>query len=91
MDECPSGSGKTETSKGNLSRPDLICFGKEVTVKPRGHVMLDEKAANTAHVAIGRNTGAYGGDNEAAIHVDCIFSAPEVEADGRSVDLPTVP
>jgi endonuclease YncB( thermonuclease family) len=36
LDECPSGSGKTETSKGNLSRPDLICFGKEVTVKPRG-------------------------------------------------------
>jgi micrococcal nuclease len=36
LDECPGGSGKTETSKGNLSRPDLICFGKEVTVKPRG-------------------------------------------------------
>ena len=66
-------------------------IGLNPAVKPRGHVMLDEKAANTAHVAIGRNTGAYGGDNEAAIHVDCIFSAPEVEADGRSVDLPTVP
>ena len=66
-------------------------IGLNPTVKPRGHVMLDEKAANTAHVAIGRNTGAYGGDNEAAIHVDCIFSAPEVEADGRRVDLPTVP
>jgi Thermophilic metalloprotease (M29) len=55
---------------------------------PRGHTMLDEKAANTAHVAIGRNTGGYGGDNEAAIHVDCIFSNPEVEADGRPVYLP---
>ena len=65
-------------------------IGLNPAVKPRGHVMLDEKAANTAHVAIGRNTGAYGGDNDAAIHVDCIFSAPEVEADGRSVDLPTV-
>jgi hypothetical protein len=56
--------------------------------KPRGHVMLDEKAAHTAHVAIGRNTGSYGGDNEATIHVDCVFSAPVMEADGRPVDLP---
>ncbi len=63
-------------------------IGLNPGVAPRGHVMLDEKAANTAHVAIGHNKGAYGGDNEAAIHVDCIFSAPEVEADGRPVELP---
>ncbi len=63
-------------------------IGLNHTVRPRGHVMLDEKAGGTAHVAIGRNTGAYGGDNEAKIHVDCIFSAPEVEADGRPVDIP---
>ena len=50
--------------------------------------MLDEKAANTAHVAIGRNTGAYGGDNEASIHVDCVFSGPTIEVDGRALDLP---
>jgi leucyl aminopeptidase (aminopeptidase T) len=55
---------------------------------PRGHVMLDEKAGGTAHVAIGRNTGTYGGDNEAAIHVDCIFSGPVIEADGHPVDIP---
>ena len=50
--------------------------------------MLDEKAAGTAHVAIGRNTGSYGGDNEASIHVDMVFSAPTLEADGRAVKLP---
>ena len=55
---------------------------------PRGHVMLDEKAAGTAHVAIGRNTGLYGGVNEAQIHVDCIFSGPEIEVDGRRLELP---
>jgi leucyl aminopeptidase (aminopeptidase T) len=66
-------------------------IGLNPAVKPRGHVMLDEKAANTAHVAIGKNTGAYGGDNDAAIHVDCIFSEPAVEADGRPIDLPTAP
>lgn len=66
-------------------------IGLNPAVKPRGHVMLDEKAAHTAHVAIGKNTGSYGGDNDAAIHVDCIFSEPTVEADGEPIDLPTVP
>jgi hypothetical protein len=63
-------------------------IGFNPTVTPRGHIMLDEKAAGTAHVAVGRNTGSYGGDNEAAIHVDCVFSAASVEADGRPVPLP---
>lgn len=63
-------------------------IGLNHAVAPRGHVMLDEKAGGTAHVAIGRNTGTYGGDNEATIHVDCIFSAPVVEADGLPVDIP---
>jgi 2,5-dihydroxypyridine 5,6-dioxygenase len=63
-------------------------IGLHPGLSPRGHTMLDEKAARTAHVAIGRNTGAFGGDNEAAIHVDCVFSEPEVEADGRPIEIP---
>jgi hypothetical protein len=63
-------------------------IGFNPTFTPIGHVLLDEKAAGTAHVAIGRNTGTYGGDNEAKIHVDCVFSAPTLKADGRSVELP---
>lgn len=67
-------------------------IGLNPAVEPRGNVLLDEKAARTAHVAIGNNAGpSFGGDNDAAIHVDCIFSAPEVEADGRLVDLPASP
>jgi leucyl aminopeptidase (aminopeptidase T) len=66
-------------------------IGFNPTVTPRGHVMLDEKAARTAHVAIGRNTGPYGGDNEATIHIDCVFSEPEVEADDKPVTLPRLP
>ena len=62
--------------------------GNLIKAARRGHVMLDEKAGGTAHVAIGRNTGPYGDDNEAAIHVDCVFSEPQLEVDGRSVDIP---
>lgn len=61
-------------------------IGLNPTVAPRGHVMLDEKAAGTAHVAIGNNTG-YGGVNRASIHVDCIFSRPEIEVDGKRLTL----
>jgi leucyl aminopeptidase (aminopeptidase T) len=63
-------------------------IGLNHTVRPRGHIMLDEKAGGTAHVAIGRNTGPYGGDNHATIHIDCVFSDPVIEADGRPVDIP---
>ncbi|HEU5212467.1 MAG TPA: aminopeptidase [Gaiellaceae bacterium] len=60
-------------------------IGLNHTIVPRGHVLLDEKAGGTAHVAIGRNTGHYGGDNEASIHIDCIFASPRITADGRLV------
>ncbi len=63
-------------------------IGLNPTVIPRGHVMLDEKAARTAHVAIGSNVGAYGGVNESTIHVDCVFSEPELEVDGCPVAIP---
>jgi leucyl aminopeptidase (aminopeptidase T) len=39
-------------------------------------------------VAIGRNTGPYGGDNDSSIHVDCVFSVPQVEVDGKPIELP---
>jgi 2,5-dihydroxypyridine 5,6-dioxygenase len=63
-------------------------IGLNPTVTPRGHVMLDEKAGRTAHVAIGSNVGAYGGVNESTIHIDCVFSEPELEVDGRPVEIP---
>jgi hypothetical protein len=63
-------------------------IGLNDAVRPRGHVLLDEKAGGTAHVAIGNNTGSYGGVNSSPIHVDCIFSEPEIEADGEPVEVP---
>jgi hypothetical protein len=63
-------------------------IGLNPAIRVRGHVLFDEKAAGTAHVAVGSNTGPYGGDNAASIHVDCVFSAPELVADGVPVRLP---
>jgi len=63
-------------------------IGLNHAIKARGHVMLDEKAGGTAHVAIGNNLGHYGGTNESTIHVDCIFSEPTLEVDGRHVEIP---
>ena len=63
-------------------------LGFNPTISPWGHVLFDEKAARTAHVAIGNNTGQYGGTNVSTIHVDCVFSEPEIEADGQLVELP---
>jgi aminopeptidase len=62
-------------------------IGLNPVLRPRGHVLFDEKAAGTAHVAIGDNTGPYLGDNVATIHVDCVFSEPELWVDGEPVPI----
>ncbi len=52
-----------------------------------GHVLLDEKAAGTIHIAIGDNA-SIGGETEAPIHLDGIVTEPTVYADGEEVELP---
>lgn len=64
-------------------------IGLNPAFRPRGHVLFEEKAARTAHVAIGDNTGPYLGDNVAAIHVDCVCSEPRLWADGVPVRIPS--
>jgi leucyl aminopeptidase (aminopeptidase T) len=63
-------------------------IGLNPAIRPRGNVLFDEKAARTAHVAIGDNTGPYLGDNVATIHVDCVFSEPQLWVDGEPVAIP---
>jgi leucyl aminopeptidase (aminopeptidase T) len=63
-------------------------IGLNPAIRVRGHVLFDEKVAGTAHVAIGSNVGPYGGDNAASIHIDCVFSGPELTVDGVPVPIP---
>ena len=53
-----------------------------------GSVLLDEKAGDTVHIAVG-DDHAIGGDTHAPIHLDGILKAPTVYADREVVDLPT--
>ncbi len=63
-------------------------IGLNPALRPRGNVLFDEKAARTAHIAVGDNTGPYLGDNVATIHVDCVFSEPRLWVDGEPVAIP---
>ncbi len=48
----------------------------------RGHIIEDEGAYGTAHVALGNNTNFIGGKNWAPIHFDHVFHKPTIELDG---------
>lgn len=52
-----------------------------------GHVLLDEKAAGTVHIAVGDNA-SIGGETAAPIHLDGIITEPTVTADGEELSLP---
>jgi leucyl aminopeptidase (aminopeptidase T) len=60
-------------------------IGTNERARITGNVITDEKALGTAHVAFGDNTGSYGGDNHAQIHVDGIMADATIEANGRVV------
>jgi len=48
--------------------------------------IIDEKAHNTAHIAIGSNYW-FGGSIYAAIHLDQIFRNPKIYVDGRELRI----
>jgi leucyl aminopeptidase (aminopeptidase T) len=60
-----------------------------------GHILEDEKAIGTAHLAFG-TSASFGGDNVSNVHIDGLVRAPTIELDGRLLmrdgellDLPT--
>lgn len=51
-----------------------------------GIILEDEKAAGTAHIAIGNNAG-FGGDNHVEMHMDGIIGDVTIYADEERLDL----
>jgi leucyl aminopeptidase (aminopeptidase T) len=49
-------------------------IGTNAAARLTGSIITDEKVLGTAHVAFGDNRGSYGGDNEAAIHIDGVIA-----------------
>jgi hypothetical protein len=49
-----------------------------------GNMLFDEKAAGTAHIALGSNT-FMGGTVKASIHCDMVTRGPTIRIDGKSV------
>jgi hypothetical protein len=74
-------------AKGDLNWSNLAEIG--IGLNPRvasltGKMLFDEKAAGTAHVALGSNT-FMGGRVTAAIHCDLVTRNPTVRVDGLTV------
>jgi leucyl aminopeptidase (aminopeptidase T) len=90
IDGGPSGRKLRELVDGAGPPADRIAelgIGVNPTLATRGHVLIDEKIAGTAHVAIG-STIHMGGTQLAPIHVDCVFRVSDLRADGTAVVLP---
>ncbi|MBR9675574.1 aminopeptidase [Candidatus Woesearchaeota archaeon] len=62
-----------------------IGIGLNPNAKLIGSTIIDEKAAGTAHVAIGSNHW-FGGTIYAIIHLDQVFKNPVIEVDGSEIN-----
>ncbi|HDP73852.1 MAG TPA: hypothetical protein ENN46_02745 [Candidatus Woesearchaeota archaeon] len=69
----------------------IFCIGEiGIGFNPRakivGSTIVDEKAENTAHIALGNNA-QFGGSISAPIHWDQVFKSPYVFADGKEIPV----
>jgi hypothetical protein len=72
---------------GDLNWSNLAEIGiglNPAVTRLTGNMLLDEKAAGTAHVALGSNT-FMGGTVQASIHCDLVTHKPTIRIDGKAV------
>ncbi|HEY3727656.1 MAG TPA: aminopeptidase [Solirubrobacteraceae bacterium] len=77
-----------ETDPGARLLGELGIGTNEGIDRATGHILLDEKIAGTAHLALGRSYPETGASNESAIHWDLICDLREggrISADGETV------
>ncbi len=63
-----------------------FALGMNPNARICGLLLEDEKVANTAHFALGSNSG-FGGDVSAGIHMDGVVDHPVVYIDGEKLNL----
>ncbi|MFP4111534.1 MAG: aminopeptidase [Candidatus Woesearchaeota archaeon] len=76
---------KTANTTWGLKRIGELGIGLNDRAKPVGSTLIDEKVLGTAHVAIGSNYW-FGGSVKSKIHLDHVFSKPEIRLDGRKIN-----
>lgn len=63
-----------------------IGIGMNPNIDIIGAMVVDEKAANTAHIGIGSNHW-FGGENKTNIHLDQVFRNPIIEIDNERLKI----
>lgn len=71
----------------NVKRVSEFGIGLNPKSKIYGAMVIDEKALGTAHIALGSNHW-FGGDVHSALHLDQVFREPEIQIDGKPLQLP---
>jgi len=86
VQKCNNLKLKKILSKLGRSALNIAEFGIGLNPKAKitGNVLEDEKATNTAHIALGDNL-SFGGRIKAKCHLDGVFLTPSVWIDGRRV------
>ena len=73
-----------DKAEGDKYRIGEFGIGTNYGMKPVGWSVYDEKALETAHIAIGNNIHL-GGVNKASIHIDFVVDKPTIEADNKII------
>jgi len=74
--------GESRPNGQNCRTIGELGIGTNAMARLTGNLMTDEKVLGTIHVAIGNNTGTYGGANPAPIHIDGVVGAATLVVDG---------
>jgi leucyl aminopeptidase (aminopeptidase T) len=77
---------KTAKNPSGIRKIGELGIGLNKEAKIIGSTIVDEKAAKTAHVAIGSNNW-FGGDVHAPVHLDQVFKDPWFKIDGKLFKL----
>jgi leucyl aminopeptidase (aminopeptidase T) len=75
--------GETKPNGENCRTIGELAVGTNEKARLTGNLMTDEKVLGTIHVAIGNNTGTYGGNNPAPIHIDGVVGDATLAVDGQ--------
>lgn len=76
---------KQAKNSGNVMKIGEIGIGINPNIDIVGSMVLDEKARNTAHVAIGSNYW-FGGDIRTFLHLDQVMRNPSIFVDGKKLE-----